>query len=401
MINSLVIIAALGYFVDIYDLVLFTIVRVPSLKALGLNSTEILNQGLFILNAQMIGMLLGGILWGILGDKKGRLSVLFGSILLYSVANLANAFVTTVPFYAIWRFIAGVGLAGELGAGITLVMETLPKNKRGLGATIVASFGVSGAILAGLIAEIFDWKTSYILGGIMGLLLLFLRVKAFESGLYKETEKKSFLVRGSFLSLFQTRTRFMRYLRCICIGIPFWYVVGILVAFSPELAKAMGIPDEINAGKSIMFCYFGLVIGDVISGFLSQILKSRKKIITLFLSLSTIFTFIYLYALPHHIQHIMYIFCLLLGIASGYWVLFVTIGAESFGTNLRSTVATTVPNFVRGAIVPISLLFKSLQNKFGIIHSSAIVGFICFGIAFFALIKIKETFHQDMDFIES
>lgn len=401
MINALVVIAALGYFVDIYDLILFTIVRVPSLRSMGLNSEQILSQGLFILNTQMAGMLLGGILWGVLGDKKGRLSVLFGSILLYSLANIANAFVTTVPAYALWRFIAGVGLAGELGAGITLVMETLPKEKRGIGATIVAAFGVSGAILAGVIAKIFTWQISYIIGGVMGLLLLLLRVNAYESGLYQQIENQSVVRKGSFLSLFKTRPRLIRYLRCICIGVPFWYVVGILITFAPELAKSMGVTQEINAATCVMLCYAGLVLGDVASGLLSQKYQSRKKIIGLFLSLTAICTAVYLYAIPGYSSQMIYGFSLMLGFASGYWVLFVTVAAESFGTNLRSTVANTVPNFVRGAIVPITLLFNALKPNFGLIHSTAIVGFFCFLLAGVGLIKLDETFHQDMDFLES
>ena len=399
MINALVIIAALGYFVDIYDLILFSIVRVPSLQSLGLSGEALLSQGLFILNAQMLGMLLGGIIWGVLGDKKGRLSVLFGSILLYSLANLANAFVTNVPAYALLRFVAGIGLAGELGAGITLVMETLPKSKRGIGATIVASFGVAGAILAGVIAEYFSWRMAYGIGGVMGLLLLVLRVSAFESGLYQDAEKKK-VKRGAFLSLFKRVPVAARYLKCILIGLPLWYVIGVLVTFSPEIALALGITEPVHAGRAVMFCYGGLIVGDLASGFLSQWLQSRKKAICFFLLLMGITGSIYLFLIQGYSAWAVYWICLGLGFSSGYWVLFVTVGAESFGTNYRATVATTVPNFVRGAVVPIGLLFKSLKQTMGIVNSGAVVGALCIAIAFLSLITLEETFHKDMDFLE-
>jgi len=397
--NTLVIVAALGYFVDIYDLVLFSIVRVSSLQDLGLSGPEILDKGVMLLNMQMLGMLIGGVLWGILGDKKGRITVLFGSILMYSVANIANGFVQSVEAYAVWRLIAGIGLAGELGAGITLVTETLSKKSRGYATMLVATIGVSGAVFAGVIAEFFTWRTNFFIGGGLGLCLLLLRISVFESGLYnKMTEKK--IKRGQFLSLFTSKKRFVRYLMCILIGIPLWYVVGILITFSPEIGSALNLTGPVNAGKAIMWCYLGLVFGDFASGTLSQLLKSRKKAVAIFLCFSAAFVGTVFLA-QGWTPMSFYFLCGALGFASGYWAVFVTVAAEQFGTNLRATVAITVPNFVRGAVIPVTLLFQLFKPTHGVLHSAAWIGAGCISIAFIALYFLEETFHKDMDFIET
>lgn len=393
-----VIVAALGYFVDIYDLVLFSIVRVPSLRSLGLEGRALLDEGVFILNMQMAGMLLGGILWGILGDKKGRLKILFGSIFLYSVANMANGAVTSVGAYAALRFIAGIGLAGELGAGVTLVAEVLPKESRGYGTMIIASVGVSGAILANYIAEGFDWRTAYYIGGGLGLLLLLLRVSVYESGMYRQIETMQ-VSRGRFLSLFTSRERLLRYLQSILIGVPIWFVVGILITFSPEFAKALGMGEPVSAGRAVMFCYLGLVFGDFASGMLSQRLGSRKKVVLLFMLLTA--GFITLYFLQGRAAaSFFYAVCGGLGFAIGYWALFITIAAEQFGTNIRATVATTVPNFVRGMVVPLTWLFQLAKGHLGILPGGALVGAVCLAVALAALLRLEETFSKDLDYVE-
>lgn len=397
-VNALVVIAALGYFVDIYDLILFSIVRVPSLKSLGLTGSELFDSGIFLLNTQMAGMLVGGLLWGILGDKRGRVSVLFGSILMYSVANIANGFVHSVEMYALLRFVAGVGLAGELGAGITLVAETLPKETRGWGTMIIGGVGISGAILAGIIAEHFDWRTCYFIGGGLGLLLLLLRAGAYESGMFKSTTEKS-VARGQFFQLFASKERFLRYLRCILIGMPTWYVIGILVTFSPELGAALGVPGVIVAGRSVMMAYAGLVVGDIISGVLSQYLRSRKKVIGAFLA-ATVGGVAGYFLFPYHSVAQFYWACFALGISVGYWALFVTVAAEQFGTNLRATVATTAPNFIRASLIPLIILFGYLKIWMGPIHSAMVVGAISIGIAAVALAPMKDTFDTDLDYLE-
>lgn len=393
-----VIVAALGYFVDIYDLVLFSIVRIPSLKSLGLTGQDLINHGVFLLNMQMVGMLVGGILWGVLGDRKGRLKIMFGSIFLYSVANLANGMVESLPMYAILRFIAGIGLAGELGAGITLVSEVLHKSVRGYGTMIVASVGVSGAILANVVASVFDWRSAFYIGGGLGLMLLLLRISMVESGMFNEMKSKG-ISQGNFIALFSSRNRFYRYINSILIGIPTWFVVGILITFSPEFARALKVSGTVSAGNAVMFCYLGLVFGDFASGLLSQLLKSRKKVIFIFL-LFTVVGVIGYFQTYGMAPSSFYVVCTFLGFASGYWAIFVTVAAEQFGTNLRATVATTVPNFVRGMVVPITLLFQWLRQYLGLELGAVAVGTICLLLALFSLYHLDETFHKDLDYFE-
>lgn len=397
-VTLIIIVAALGYFVDIYDLILFSIVRVKSLKELGVVDADLLDIGATILNSQMIGMLVGGLLWGILGDKKGRLSVLFGSIILYSLANIANGFVTDVSAYTVIRFIAGIGLAGELGAGITLVTENMSKEKRGYGTMIVAGVGLLGAVAAALIAGHYTWQTSYFIGGGMGLLLLLLRVGLAESGMFKEL-KETAHQRGNILMLFNDKKRFKKYLYCILIGLPLWFVVGVLITFSPEFGKALGSTSVINAGEGIMYCYIGIALGDIVAGFLAQLLKSRKKVMLLFLVLSAISILIYLNTQGLTPKKFIWL-SLLLGFASGYWATFVTIASEQFGTNLRATVTTTVPNFIRGSLVLIIISFQFFKGHVGILQSALIVGFTCVIISLLALSQLKETFNKDLDYVE-
>lgn len=394
-----VIVIAMGYFVDIYDLILFGVVRVASLQELGLSPDEITSWGSTILNMQMGGMLIGGILWGMLGDKKGRLSVLFASIILYSVANFLNAFVTNVEQYAALRFIAGIGLAGELGAGVTLVAEILPKHLRGYGIMTIASFGVLGVVAANLVAEHFDWRNAYIFGGLLGFSLLVLRLKVRESGMFEHNLSEN-IKRGDFFSLFTHRALLGKYLKAIAIGIPLWFVVGVLVMFSPEFAKALEITGDVAAGQALMYCYIGLAVGDFASGYLSQQLKSRKKAFTFFMLLSAI-SVLWMYTLHGASAEDFYWSCFALGVFCGYWALFITMAAEQFGTNIRATVATTVPNFVRGAVVPITLSFMALKENFGVLSAAAIVGTVCFSLALIALYYTHETFHKDLDYIEA
>lgn len=399
--NVAVLVASLGYFVDIYDLLLFTIVRVPSLKDLGVSQNEIdSGVGMLLINVQMLGLLAGGIFWGIIGDKKGRLKVLFGSILLYSVANIANGFVTSTNGYLFWRFVAGLGLAGELGAGITLVAEILPKEKRGWGTMIVATVGVSGAVAANLIAKLVpDWRYCYFIGGGLGLLLLFLRISVAESHMFNQTADKGTAGRGEFLALFNNKDRFFRYLKCVLLGTPTWFVVGILVAFSNKFAIEMGVKSPINPGDAVAFCYAGLVLGDFTSGFLSQILKSRRKVMMIFLLLTALCVAVYLNLYGAE-KWFFYTVCTILGFSVGFWAIFVTIAAESFGTNLRATVAITVPNFARGMLPLITMLFSGLQHYLSYLQSGAVVGVICIVVAIIASYTVEETFGKDLNYVE-
>lgn len=392
--QAIIWVAALGYFVDIYDLLLFSIVRITSLEDLGVQNIN--DVGLLILNTQMFGLLLGGILWGILGDKLGRTKVLFLSIAIYSIGNILNGFVETGTQYAVIRFIAGIGLAGELGAGITLVSELLPKEKRGIGTSVVAGIGLTGAVVAYFIAEWFDWRTCYFIGGGLGLILLLLRLRVFESGLFKKMEKKS-IVRGNFLMLFNKRERFMRYLRSILIGLPTWFVVGILISFLDKFAVQLGIVGDIEPGIGIMISYSAIAVGDVVIGLLSQKLKSRKQALHVFYGITMLGMLVF-FTSTTPIQ--LYVSTGIMGFGTGFWAVFVTIGAENFGTNLRATAATTIPNMVRGSLNGISAIFVGLGSYMSYVSSGIATAAIVMVITYWAISGIDETFGRDLDFIE-
>ena len=400
-----VIVAALGYFVDIYDLLLFSIVRVPSLTQLGLNAEQISIVGTNILNWQMGGLLLGGILWGVLGDKRGRLSVLFGSIITYSLANIACGFVAHVTFmdpthyYAAMRFVAGVGLAGELGAGITLVSEVLSKELRAIGTSLVAGIGLIGAVVAYFTVRLFDWEMAFFVGGGMGFALLLLRVGVIESGMFADISKQKHVVKGDFLSFFTNRKRFGTYLRCIGIGLPTWFVIGILATLSNEFGIALGLDTPITPGLAVMWCYVGLAAGDLLSGVISHALHSRKKAIALMMAFTLLGTLIYLFGNIRS-AGIFYALCVAMGFGIGYWAMFVTVGAEQFGTNLRATAATTVPNMVRGLLIPMTLGYQYLKPSLHVINAGAVVGFVVFAIGFYCILTIPETHGKDLDYLE-
>ncbi len=394
-----VIVGALGYFVDIYDLLLFGIIRKQSLASFGLSDQQVLTQGEFIISVQMIGLMLGGILWGVMGDKKGRLSVLFGSIILYSLANIANGMVQTVNQYALLRFIAGVGLAGELGAGITLVSELLPKEKRGIGTSMVAGIGLTGAVVAYFISQEFDWRVCYYIGGAMGLLLLVLRIGVFESGMFKEVKEMN-ISRGNFFSFFTNKDRFFKYIKCILIGLPTWFVIGVLVSFSDKFATELGMTEAVSPGKAIMFAYVGISIGDITIGFVSQALNSRKKALYIFYALTMVFMLMF-FMQKGGSSSTMYLICAGLGFATGFWAIFVTIAAEQFGTNLRATAATTVPNMVRGALPLIIILFKFLREATDYITGGIITAVIIMIITWIAAYYTEETFGKDLKYVEA
>lgn len=394
-----VMVAALGYFVDIYDLLLFSIIRIESLKGLGYTSAEeIENYGHLLINTQMIGLLLGGIVFGILGDKKGRLSVLFGSIITYSLANIANGFVQNIEQYVILRFIAGIGLAGELGAGITLVNEIMSKEKRGYGVTIVASVGLLGAVFASLISQQFGWRAAYWIGGGMGIALLLLRVSVAESGLFSKAKEEG-VQRGNFAMILTNAKRFRIYLYSIICTIPVWYVIGLLITFCKEFGEALQMSEIPKPSIAILFAYAGLSVGDMFSGLMSQWTKSRKKVQYLFLTIGAIMSGVYLFSGAWSLE-IFYALCFVLGVFSGYWVISITSVSEHFGTNLRATVTTTVPNFVRGSFVLIDISYNLLKNPLGKINSAALVGIIVFAWAIFAVTRLEETFGKDLNFQE-
>ncbi|MES2854294.1 MAG: MFS transporter [Bdellovibrionota bacterium] len=399
VLNLTVIVAGLGYFVDLFDITLFGVVRVASLKDLGITDPDqILADGAFIYNSMMFGMMIGGLLWGILGDKRGRLSVMFGSILLYSLANIANAFAWDVNSYAFFRFLGGIGLAGELGAAITLVAEALPKEKRGLGTAIVATLGMMGIVAAAKLAPLVHWKTAYLGGGIMGLCLLFARFKIAESSLFaKHTGPSS--SRGNFFMLFDKK-RLPRYLACIGVGIPVYFTTGVLWTFAPELTAGLGVIGEVGAGSAILYGSFGLVLGDVLSGIFSQVFKNRKKVVAVFVALGFVFAMIYTRVTGLTADQI-YFLCFLTGTCVGFWAVLVTMSAEQFGTNIRATVATTVPNFVRGSAIFAVYAFKELKPSWGAATAGITIAAVCFGISLLSLLFLNETFGKDLAFEET
>ena len=398
--NIAVLVAALGYFVDIYDLLLFGIIRIESLKDLGLTEAELLTDGEIILQWQMWGLLLGGIIWGVMGDKKGRISVLFGSIILYSLANIANGFVQTVDQYKWIRFIAGLGLAGELGAGITLVSELTSKEKRGIATSMVAGLGLTGAVAAFFIKENFHWRTCYFIGGGLGLMLLILRISVFESGMFHEVKKLN-VKRGNLLMFFNNAERFKKYIITILIGLPTWFVIGVLVTFSSEFGKQMGITEKIDPGKSIMFAYVAISLGDIIIGFVSQWFKSRKKALYVFYIITAFFMILYFTVQWNGTASQMYWICAGLGFGTGFWAIFVTMGAEQFGTNIRATAATTIPNMIRGMLAIFILpLFQGLRNVTNFYTGGWISAIIIMAIGTAAIILTKETFGKDLNYVE-
>ena len=393
-----VIVAALGFFVDVFDLLLFGIVRKPSLRELGLSDEAILSEGELLLSVQMIGMMLGGIVWGILGDKKGRLKVLFGSILLYSIANIANGFVQTTGQYTVIRFIAGFGLAGELGAGVTLTSEVLAKEKRGLAATVIAVCGVLGGISAALLyTSIGDWRMLYFIGGGLGLALLILRIAVAESSMY-DTVKKSSVQLGNFLQFFTSKERFNRYMRGILIGLPVWYIIGILVSFADQFGNRMGIAG-VKPGDALMYQYIGLGLGDICAGLLSNAWKSRKKALFVFYAVTILFMILF-FVQDHSSLAWFYFVCGGLGFGAGISVLYITTSAEQFGTNLRASASISITNMVRGFTPLMLLCFAQLRKLTDYVSAAWILGAVVMLIGIVALWFTEESFGKDLDFTE-
>lgn len=393
-----VLVAALGYFVDIFDLILFGVVRRPSLIDLGVAPGDLQAQGELLVNVQMTGLLLGGLVWGVLGDRRGRLSVLFGSIVTYSLANLLNGLVQDVTQYAVLRFVAGLGLAGELGAGITLVSEIMRREGRGWGTMIVASVGLLGGVVAALVGSSLDWRHAYFLGGGLGVALLALRIGVHESGMFTKVAAAG-VARGDFFALFRTRDRIKRYLAVIAVAVPIWYVVGILIFFSSEIGRAMGMPVAPEPPRALLWCYGGLAVGDVLSGGLSQLLGSRRRALGVFLGLTALSILAYFTVATASLTAF-YATCGALGVATGYWAVFMTTAAEQFGTNLRATATTTVPNFVRGAVVPMTLIYAAIRPAVGVSAGALIIGIAALLLAVIALAVLPETHGRDLDFVE-
>ena len=378
-------------------------VRIKSFTDLGVAKGDMKSIGESIISWQMLGLTIGGIAWGILGDKKGRKSVLFGSILLYSIATIANGFITNVDQYTWIRFIAGLGLAGELGASITLTSELLPKEKRGIAAALIATSGVMGTITAYFVFKLSngDWRLCYFIGGGMGLALLFLRAGVLESRIY-DSLKQANVKMGNFLMLLNERERFFRYLRCILIGLPVWYIIGVLITFADEFAKQFEI-SGFDQPTALVLQYAALAVGDMSAGFFSNYIKSRKKTLLIFYVITSMFIFLFFALKGGGTAFNMYLICMGLGFGSGISVLYITMSAEQFGTNLRATAAISIPNLVRGCLPLILLLFQFLRSGkvfADYITAAWVTGIIIMAIGFIAALLTKESFGKDLDFVE-
>jgi putative MFS transporter len=398
-----VIISALGYFVDVFDALLFGFVRIRSLTDLGYSGEALTNVGINIQNWQMTGMVVGGLLSGVLGDRFGRVRVLYLSVFLYSIASILSGLVQSGADYAVYRFIAGVGLAGELGAGVTLVAEVLPRDKRGLGAAIVAAFGLSGAIAAGFIDRLLpDWRHCYFFGGGLGLALLVLRLSVAESGIFRRIRSQAGVRRGRLADLFNNRDRFGRFARSTLAGCTTWFGMGVLTLLAPEFGAARGLSGPVHPGSAIIWFHVGIVLGDVASGLLSQLWRSRLRVMRAFLALQAVLAAWYLFGPVRTPDHF-YALHFGLGFAGGFWAVFVTNAAEQFGTNLRATVATAAPSLVRGLLVPIAWAFKTLKAPAvtgSAVTAAGIVGVVCFALAFWALAGLREGFGRSLEFTE-
>ena len=395
-----VIAAALGYFVDLYDIVLFGVVRIASLKAIGITGDDLISKGILLLNLQFAGMLIGGVAWGIIGDKFGRRLALISTITMYSAANIANGFVTDINSYALLRFIAGVGLAGELGAGITLVSEILPKNYRGYGTTVISFLGLVGALTASFVGSSFDWRVAYFVGGGMGIIVLGIRIVALrESEMFVEQKKLSH-TRGDILMFFRSKILLMKFLAVIAVGMPIWYVSGIVITFSPEVGSALNLSRVITAAETLKWQAIGLAIGSGLSGIVSELIKNRKKVVLFCFIMMAVLTVITLNMYNASADLFMMVI-VVVGLGQGYWTVFLTMAAENFGTNIRATVATSVPNFVRSMVIPMSLWLNFIRHDVGLINGALIIGVIVFVIAFFALSFMKETYGKDINYIEN
>jgi putative MFS transporter len=394
-------IAAFGYFVDLFDLVLYGAVRVDSLQSLGYQGKELFEVGANLLNIQMAGMLVGGIFWGILGDRRGRKEALFGSIFIYSLATFLNAYVHDFAGYATLRFLAGIGLAGELGSAITLVSETLPQASRGLGSAFVAAVGFFGAAMASYTSQHMSWQNAYRFGGALGVLLLLSRVSVKESILFLKTHANnpnaSF---GSLGYLFSSGRRVKLMLLAFLAGVPIWYVAGILSYFAPEFAKELKTTGIVTAGTTIMMGYLGSIMGDIACGFLSQKLKSRKKAVLIFMILGGLIAIIHPLFMVGGSALSFYWVRFGIGFGNGFFAILIAWIAEMFGTNLRATLTSTLANLIRASVIPITFAFLHFNPTYGLLKTSAALGCFVFVLGIISVLNMPETFSRDLHYLE-
>ena len=391
-----VLVVALGYFIDAYDLLIFSAVRKVSLMDLGVAETDTLNIGISLLNFQLIGLMIGGVLWGILADKFGRKTILFSSILIYSISNIANSYISSVDMYYWLRFIAGIGLAGELGVGISLITENIAKERRTVSTTVVSFFGMLGAATGGWLGSVFHWQTCFLIGGFAGFLLLLLRLNVEESHMYLGI-KDSKVKKGNILLILKNPKSLITYFFCTLAGSSSFLFIGMFIQSTPEFGKIFNI--SVTAGVALVWYYVGASISEVIAGILSKLLKERKAPIYIFYAISLLAIVIFCVHTPSS-PRIYYIHCSLLGFGLGWWSMLITLSAELFGVNTRATAATSIPTFARAWNIPFTSVFKNNIPKLGILNSAFAVGVIVIALAIISATTIKETFENEANFIE-
>jgi len=391
--------AALGYFVDLYDIVIFGVVRVVSLNDLGITGADNTSWGIHLLNLQMTGMLIGGVLWGVLGDIVGRRAALLATIGIYSLANVANGFVTSVEQYAVLRFIAGVGLAGELGMGVTLVAELMPARYRGYGTTVIAFLGLLGALAASYVGVLLPWRLAYFAGGGMGLLVMALRWYGLRESAMFAARRAQAQHQGDVRLLFKSLPTFGKFLAVIAVGVPIWYISALFVNLAPEYGRALKLTAPLSVAEALRWQAIGLAIGSAATGLLSEWLHSRKRVLYgCFAALIGLVGLLLSLDGASVTAYCVVMFAI--GLGQGYWTVFITTSAEQFGTNIRATVATSVPNFVRAMIVPITLSLKAIWDATGLVGGTLLIGALVFGVALAALWSLPETWGKNLDYTE-
>lgn len=391
-----VLVVALGYYVDAYDLLVMSAVRKPSLLSLGVPESETLNIGLSLLNYQLVGLMIGGVMWGVIADKYGRKKALFGSILIYSFANIANGYINSVNMYYWLRIIAGFGLAGELGVGISLITENVAKERRTISTAIVSFFGMLGASTGGWFGSIFEWQNCFLIGGFAGLLLLLLRLKVEESVMFNEIKDKN-VSKGNIWMIIKNPKTLLTYFFCTLAGAASILFIGVFIQSTPELGKLFNL--NITAGIALIWYYLGASVSEIIAGLLSKLLKERKAPIYIFYAISLLAITNFCVNVPNS-PYFFYLNCLFLGFGLGWWSQLITLSAELFGINVRATAATSIPTFARAWNIPFSNIFKQNIPNLGIVNSAFGIGVIVVSLAIISITMVKETFENDANFIE-
>jgi MFS transporter, putative metabolite:H+ symporter len=381
-----------GYFIDIFDLVLFSTLRISSFEELKITDPTYWTVVFF--NLQMTGILVGGIFWGKMADIKGRSWSFMGTILVFSIANIINGLTSSLTVYGICRFIAGFGLAGEMGSGIALICEKVPDEKRSLYLGFVSSLGCIGAVLSGWLGDIVYWRYLFIGSGFAGILLTLLRKNLLEPDLFRKTATLN-IPRGQWKTLFQSPPDLIRFILLIFLGIPMWYIIGILWSFSTEMTSTIGL-NIFTSGQAILWGYVGVWMGDMLMPFVSQFLKSRIFTIQICL-IMMLLGVIYLFQFQPHSLLSFQLTHIFLGFTIGYWAVYATLCGESFGTNIRALTSTSLPSLIRFSSIPMMIIYQYGRDE-NELNIALGMGLTVLCISMITTYFIKDTFQKDIDF---